>query len=172
MTNRERLDTLSEVIAAHHEAGNKELQDAWRLEKERMKTFAAIIQEEGLLTGSWSFCDDKSQWINLEADEMWEEFPGLRALLKPDYHEVYSLWEEPCQTLHFDDGTLTLQIPQEKVSQFVKDHNIIIELERLVDRRNDLVDQLNVTTNLLTEMRALTPMSRHRQRAIRPPREF
>lgn len=175
LNNRERLDTLSEIIVAHNKAGNQEFEHAFRLEQERAKTFAAIIQEEGLLAGPWSFCGDKSSWVTLEADEMWEQFPGLRELLEPSYHESYSLWEDDfSQTLRFDDGTLTLRLSHEVAVQFVTDHGIAVGLDRLIDRRDDLAEKLNVANKLLAEMRVISEpqVRRHRERAIRPPREF
>ena len=172
LTNREREQALTEVIDAHNAGGNQEFENASRLDAERAKTRAAIIQEEGLLFGEWKFCGDRSDWVTLEAKARQDSFPGVCVLLKPDYHSYYTLWEDFSQTLRFDDGTLTLRIPQSEVSQFVTDYGIKVDLDSLIQRRDALANQLNTVTKLVAEMQGLIPMSSHRQRAIRPPREF
>jgi len=142
------------------------------LDIEIQKTVAVILQEEGLLAGVWKFCGDRSDWVTLEAVAKQGSYPGVCVLLEPGHHESYSLWGNFSQTLRFDDGTLTLRIPQDQVSQFVADYGIRVDLDNLIQRRDALADQLNIITKLVAEVQGLVPMSRHRQRAIRPSREF
>ena len=156
--DRERLDILRDIRDAYKEAGNQAFEDASVLCQEEARILAKIIQDEKLLAGNWTLHDNEGEgwcWINLEADGMWDVFPALRDLLEPRFHECYCLWEDISQTLRFDDGALTLRLPHEVAIQFIKDHGIVVGLNRLIDYRGILVEKLDVVNRLLAEMRAL-----------------
>ena len=158
LDDRERLDILRDIRNAYNEEGNKAFENASVLCQEEARIFARIIQDEKLLAGHWTLNDSErtaSNWINLEADDMWDKFPDLVDLLEPSYHECYCFWEDCSQTLRFDDGSLTLRLPHDVAVQFIKDHGIVVGLDRLIDRRDTLAEKLNVANRLLAEMRAL-----------------
>src|SRR5262245_14560925 len=52
--------------------------------------------------------------------EIWD---SVLSTLKPDMREeTYDLWFRPIKALHFDNGIITLQVPNRFFADWVKDH--------------------------------------------------
>lgn len=153
-TMRDRLDRVSKRIDTLNDEANQKFRDANPLYEQRKKLYAQILLEEKLLAGSWAITHTKHH-LGLEAVGDWNEFPKLRELLKPDYHENYPLWDD-MTSLHFDDGMVTLRLPHEIALRFIRDHGIVIDLSNLTKRRDDLVVQLETANALLRDMGKLT----------------
>ena len=166
MTNRKRLEVLDELIHDYNEAGNKALADAWELEKERMETFAKIIMDDQLLAGLWILIPSKTI-IKLRASySVMDMNHGLKALLNPDYHNSFSLWDSI--QLHFDDGVWVLQMTYEKVKSFAREQGITIDEANLKERRDDLSAKLVTMDSLLAIAQGTV---RPGDGAIRPPQD-
>jgi hypothetical protein len=174
VTNRKRLEVLDELIHDYNEAGNKALDDAWKLENEREATLAKIITEDQLLAGLWLLIPSKTTIrlrgsTNIDRDK-------LEDLLKPDFHQSFSLWDSI--QLHFDDGLISLLIPYGKVRSFIQMEGIRIDEANLKERRDDLSAKLVTMNSLLAIAHgpvrpgdgAIRPPGV--VRFIRPPREF
>ncbi len=150
---RHRLARCTKEIDALNKAGNKALHGAYELSKDRNEIYAQIIQAEMLLAGLWIARSVDNDDLALESANYDEEFsPVLRDLLiDPEYHETYSFWDGI--SLRFDDGVVTLSLPQNKASEFILDHYIEVDLEILDMNRDMLAAKLEVVEKLLIDMR-------------------
>lgn len=151
---REQLNTLSKAIDDLNKVGNKAFHDAYDLQGDRVKVYVQIIKDEKLLAGVWTI-KSTEHVLELEAVEDWESFPGVRELLKPDYHESYDFWGYATY-LRFNDGVVTLSLQHEDALQFIRDHGIVVDLCNLTKERDDLVIRLDAANALLADMKELT----------------
>lgn len=148
MTNRERLTELSKAIDALSDAANKAWRDTAPFQREQVKVLAKIIIDEKLLAAEWEVISSDSHSISLLAAGGWDNFPELRELLKPDYHEHYNFWDGSA-TLRFDDGVVTLMLELATATEFVQQHGITLSLEHLTRERGRLAKRLATADELL-----------------------
>ena len=167
MTNRKRLGVLDELIHDFNEAGNKALGDAWKLENERESTLANIIMEDQLLAGLWMLVPSKTIIQLRNGDcKVGERLASLLGMNYPYDHSAQSLWDDI--HLYFDDNTITLKMPYEKVRKFIQEQGISLDPAHIQERRDDLTAKLVTMNSLLAIANGeVLPGG-----DIRPPREF
>lgn len=175
-TNRERLASLDAQYNSLQEQATALWNQKGVVAEERADLQIAIIKEEKLLAArKWTYHpkehSDKSTF-ELAADGRVKDFPGLQALLKPDYHESVMLAyemksqrrrdkEDPAEyrhklvELHFSDGDMYLRFDSDEVAQaFIKDFGIELDLSRLELLYKEQVAQVETTNKLLAQVKA------------------
>lgn len=153
-TIRNRFVTVSKRLEILETEADKKSNDACILASLRNKLCAQILKDEKLLTGTWVIRSTE-HILELEAVGGWESFPGVRELLKPDYHERYAFWGYATY-LCFNDGTVSLLLQHEDALQFIRDHGIIVDLSDLTKERDNLVTKLATANAMLSDMEELT----------------
>ena len=126
---------------------------------------SVIVKEEGLLTKrKWKpvlkeSCEGSSFYLECIGD--WEDFPELRDLYRPDYHDHTPLvcrsevdWYCPLVELNWSDGDMTLTFEDDEIAlRFVKDYGIRIDLSLLEAEREKMRKMLDAFDTVVAHVK-------------------